>query len=85
MFVMNEIASHRPKRQTRRDEILLYMAEFITDHHNAPSSHEIARHFGLAQQTVYNHLMRLIAEGRVVRVDGRLKLSGAEYFAPTVI
>lgn len=72
------------KKRTRRDEIFTFMAEYITDHHNAPSSHEIARHFKLKQQTVYNHLLKLIAEDRIVRVDGRLKLAGGEYIPPDI-
>lgn len=69
-------------RETRRDQILRYMISFIEAHHNAPSTYEIARQFGIAQQTARDHLDKLMDEGRVVRVDGRLKLSGAEYIGP---
>lgn len=66
----------------RRDEILAYIAEYAVDHHNAPSTIEIARQFDIAQQTAYNHMVKLIAEGRLQQVDGRWKLPEAQYIPP---
>lgn len=67
---------------TRRDEILLYMADYIEQHHNAPSSREVAYHFRIRQQTAYSHLMKLQAEQRLIMIDGRWKLPGAKWEAP---
>lgn len=67
---------------TRRDEIVCFMAAYIEQHHNAPSSREIAYHFGISQQTAYGHLMRLQIEGRLIQIDGRWKLQGATWEAP---
>lgn len=69
-------------RETRRDQILHYMAEFIKEHHNAPSTLEIARHFCIAQQTAYSHVVKLMAERRLEQVDGRWKIPHATYEAP---
>lgn len=67
---------------TRRDKIVLYIAEYAIDHHNAPSTPEIARNFGIAQQTVYHHMIKLMAEGRLLQLDGKWKLPQAEYIPP---
>ena len=67
---------------TRRDAILVYIANYAIDHHNAPSTPEIARQFCIAQQTVYNHMTKLIAEGRLMQIDGKWKIPSAEYIPP---
>lgn len=69
-------------KRTRRDEIIDFIATYATDHHNAPSTLEIARVFGIAQQTVYHHMIKLMAEGRLVQPDGKWKLPGATYIPP---
>lgn len=69
-------------RTTRRDEIWHFIGEYAVDHHNAPSTLEIARVFGIAQQTVYHHMMHLISEGKLCQVDGKWKLVNAEYIPP---
>lgn len=76
------IDQFKPKHPLRRDEIVAYFAEYAVDHHNAPSTREIAYALGIAQQTVYRHLLKLQAEGRVRQVDGRFMLVGAEYIPP---
>ncbi len=81
---MDYIATHKPAKITRRDEILGYIAEYATDHHNAPSTYEIARAFEIGQKTVYNHLMRLIVEGRLIQTDGKWKIPQAEYIPPPI-
>lgn len=78
---MVALMAHRT-RNTRRDQIILFIADYATDHHNAPSTIEIARQFGIAQQTVYNHMIKLMAEGRLAQVDGKWKLPKAEYIPP---
>lgn len=72
----------KPKRQLRRDEIIAFMAEYAVDHHNAPSTREIAFALGIAQQTVVHHLEILKQEGRLQVLDGKLKLTGAVYIPP---
>lgn len=67
---------------TRRDEILLFMADYIEIHHNAPSTIETARYFGIAQHTVYVHMVKLMAERRLLQVDGKWKIPDAEYIRP---
>lgn len=67
---------------TQRDHILRYMAEFATAHHNAPSTRQVAQHFDRAQQTVYCHMRRLIAEKRLELTEGGWKLVGAQYVPP---
>lgn len=75
----------KPRRQLRRDEIIAFMAEYAMDHHNAPSTREIAYALGIAQQTAYHHILKLIVEGRIIQVDGRFKLVGAEYIPPDTL
>lgn len=67
---------------TRRDQILIFIAEYATEHHNAPSTGDIAAVFDIARQTVYHHLESLMDEGRLVQVDGKWKLPRAEYIPP---
>jgi len=72
-----------PVRETRRDQILRFIAEYATEHHNAPSSIEIARAFNIAQHTTYMHMVKLQAEGRLIRTKaGRWKIPTAEYIPP---
>lgn len=72
-----------PIRRTRRDEILDYIAEYATEHHNAPSTREIALAFAIAQHTTYVHMLKLLAEGRLIQtVAGRWKIPGAVYIPP---
>lgn len=72
----------KPKRQLRRDEIVAFFAEYAVDHHNAPSTREIAYALGIAQQTVYRHLLKLCEEGRMAQLDGKFKLTDARYIPP---
>ncbi len=67
---------------TRRDEILLLIADYAEKHHNAPSTLELARLLGIAQHTVYGHMVKLMAENRLLQVDGKWKLPDALYIRP---
>ena len=67
---------------TRRDEILVFIATYATDHHNAPSTYEIAAHFKISQPTVYAHLKHLLEEQRLEMVDGKWRIPKAEYTPP---
>lgn len=69
-------------KETRRDQIIAFIALYTTDHHNAPSTLKIAEHFSISHITVWNHMQRLMAEGRLLQVDGEWKIPKAEYSAP---
>lgn len=75
-------ALNRVKTETRRDQIIAFIAEYAVTHHNAPSTLEIAEAFDIAQQTVYGHMIKLMAEDRLIQVDGRWKIPNAEYTPP---
>ena len=76
------MAAHIAFEYTRRAQILAFIAEYATDHHNAPSTLEIARAMGISQQCVYNHMVKLIAERRLMKLDGKWKIPAAHYIAP---
>ena len=63
----------------RRDEILLFIAEYARDNHNAPSTREIASNFAISHQAVYTYMQKLIDEGRLVQSGGRWKIPDNEY------
>ena len=70
---------------TRRDQILLFAAEYAATHGgNSPSLGEIASRFGISFQAVYKHTLKLAAEGRIVRRDGKLCLVGAQFSPPLI-
>lgn len=84
-MVAMTMALHKPptRRETRRDQILAFIAEYATEHHNAPSTREIALAFGIAQHTVYQHMIKLMAEGRLLQTKtGRWKIPKAQYIPP---
>lgn len=71
------------RRETRRDAIARYVAEFAVDHTgNTPSLGDIARAFGINRQTVYTHTLKLVNEGRAQWIDGELVLVGSEFSPP---
>jgi DeoR/GlpR family transcriptional regulator of sugar metabolism len=70
------------KTETRRDQIIAFIAEYAVTHHNAPSTYEIAEAFQISQQTAYIHMVKLLAEQRLTQVDGRWKIPGADYTPP---
>jgi predicted transcriptional regulator len=67
---------------TRREEIRLWVAEYVAAHHGPPSSYVIAAAFGISRQAVDGHLLKLVRDKKVEFVDGCLKLVGAEYIPP---
>lgn len=73
---------NRVKTETRRDQIIIFIAEYAVTHHNAPSTYEIAAAFQISQQTAYQHMVKLMAEDRLVQIDGRWKIPNAEYTPP---
>ena len=70
------------RSETRRDQILVWMAEYITENHNAPSAAKVAKHFGISEITAYRHMVKLVAESRLQLVDGGWKIPEAEYVPP---
>lgn len=73
----------RGKQSTRRDEIYDYIVLYADEHNgNSPSILEVTHHFQLAYGTVYGHVMHLIAERRIERLDGKLVVPGAEWIPP---
>lgn len=71
------------KKPTRRDEIILYVIEYASDHQgNSPSLGEIALNFGIRRETVYIHTLKLANEGRAQWRDGKLCIIGAEFIPP---
>jgi predicted transcriptional regulator len=69
-------------QRTRREEMFDWIAEYVSIHHNAPSSYIIASAFGISRQAVDGHLLKLVKEKKVEYVDGCLRLKGAEYIPP---
>lgn len=73
-------------RLTRRDEIMLFVCEYASEKDGpTPSINEIAQHFGLAYSTVYHHVLKLIIEGRLQQVDGKLCVVGSDWIPPADI
>lgn len=73
---------------TRRDEIFEFICDYADEHvGNSPTLHELAGIFRvegrlLSYSTVRYHVTLLIAEGRLVRVDGKLVVIRAEWERP---
>lgn len=71
------------KRETRRDQIVAFVAEYAVDHKgNSPSLGELAAHFQVSRQAIYVHTLKLANEDRVRWRDGKLCLIGAEFSPP---
>lgn len=74
----------KEKPKLRRDEILLFIVTYASDHQgNSPSLGEIALQFHMCRQTAYGHTMKLSDERRAQWRDGKLCLVGAEFSPPT--
>lgn len=72
-------------RLRRRDEILIFIAHFAIEYHCTPPVRVIAHKFHLSPTTIYTHIDRLMAEGRLDRVGGYLRIPGATYTLPASI
>lgn len=71
------------ERSTRRDEIYRFILSYANEHHGpTPTINEIAAAFGLGYTTTYNHVQRLIKEGRLDLRNGKLVVIGSEWKAP---
>jgi len=71
------------KRKTRRDEIYEWVCTYADEMDGpTPSINEIASHFDLNYKTVYYHVIKLIAEGRLQQERGKLVVVGSEWLQP---
>ncbi len=76
-----------PKR-TRRDEIFEVLVEYAKDHGgNSPSQgdllHELRRRgYAMCKGTLQVHLLKLLAEDRLYRKDGKLVVRDAVWIPP---
>ena len=83
MSAVGAVGQGKPRRLTRRDEIMLYICEYADEKNGpTPSILEIKRKFELSYSTVYHHVMRLIIEGRLEQRDGKLVVVGSEGYGP---
>jgi len=68
---------------TRRDEIYDFICAYADEMDGpTPSIREVSIHFGLAYNTVYHHVMKLIIEGRIRQDRGKLVVIGSEWIEP---
>lgn len=71
-----------PTPKTTRDKVLNFVAGYAEDSHNAPSTRQIAKALKISQNRVMECLDDLEDEGRIERIDGRIKVIGAVYIPP---
>ena len=78
------LAAMKAKRgRTRRDEIYDYICDYADVKNGpTPSIREVSQAFKLGYTTVYNHVMKLIAERRIEQEDGKLIVIGSEWIPP---
>lgn len=73
---------------TRRDEILQVICDYADAHvGNSPSQRDLLRAlekcgYALSKGTLQTHLLKLQAEGRLQRKDGKLIVTGADWIPP---
>lgn len=73
---------------TRRDEILEVICDYAKDHKgNSPSQNDLLlemhkRNYTMSKGTLQVHLLKLLAEGRVYRKDGKLLVAGSDWIPP---
>lgn len=73
----------KPRGRTRRDEIYEYICAYADVKNGpTPSIREVSQAFKLGYTTVYNHVMKLIAERRIEQEDGKLIVIGSEWIPP---
>lgn len=72
------------KSNTRRDEILEHIIEYAETYDGpTPNINEIAQALGMGYATAYNHIMKLMAEGRLVRnADNKLIVPDSDWIPP---
>ena len=68
---------------TRRDEIFDYICGYADEMDGpTPSIREVSKAFGLAYNTAYHHVQKLIIEGRLKQDRGKLIVVGSEWIEP---
>lgn len=73
---------------TRRDEILDVIIDYAKEHKgNSPSQGDLLielRKLGytMCKGTLQVHLLKLLAEGRIYRKDGKLIITGSDWIPP---
>jgi len=68
---------------TRRDQIYAFICTYADEMDGpTPSINEIASHYGLNYKTVYYHVVKLIAEGRLRQERNKLVVIGSEWIEP---
>lgn len=73
---------------TRRDEILQVICDYADQHiGNSPSVRDLlfamkSRGYKISQGTIQIHLVKLQAERRIDRLDGKLIVIGADWIPP---
>lgn len=58
------------KGRQRREEILAAVERFIDEHGYSPTKAELATMIGVSEYTIYSHVKKLIAEGRLEEGPG---------------
>lgn len=67
----------------RRDQVAAFIEQYATEHGGqSPSLQEIADALQLSKSTVEEHVLKLIADGRAMRRDGKLWLTQPPLFSP---
>lgn len=76
---------------TRRDEIFEVLCEYSDDHlGNSPSIRDLLREmrnrgYQMSRGTLQIHLLKLLAERRLDRKDGKLIVVGSDWIAPQTL
>jgi DNA-binding MarR family transcriptional regulator len=61
----------RHRKQTRRDEIMLYICTYAKENNGiTPTVRNIARQFGLHLSTIQTHMQKLVDERRLYWIEG---------------
>lgn len=85
---MNTIDLSRPKRRTRRDELMDILIDYAKLHvGNSPSLRDLTREakkvgYKMSLSAVRQHVTKLEAERRLERKDGKLIVIGADWQPP---
>lgn len=88
MFALNTIETFKPKRQTRRDELMQVIIDYAHRHvGNSPSLRDLTREarslgYRMSLSAVRQHVTKLEAEHRLERRDGKLIVIGADWLPP---
>ena len=68
---------------TRRDEIYHYICAYADSHSGpTPSIREISIHFKRNYTTIYRHIEKLEKEKRILRRDGKIVVTAAQWVLP---